>query len=94
LLSWGDEWRREGEYGKIYLRMTSKVSTKGQTVIPRELRQQFGVVPGSTLAWSAGPEGMKVVKLEPAGSGGFLAALRRLGAVPAAERDKRPMEKA
>ncbi len=31
----------------------SKVSVRGQTVIPQEIREQLGIKPNSRLAWSA-----------------------------------------
>jgi len=31
----------------------SKVSVRGQTVIPQEIREQMGIKPRSELAWSA-----------------------------------------
>jgi AbrB family looped-hinge helix DNA binding protein len=82
--------KREGS-GKKYLHMTSNVSTKGQTVIPKTLRKRYGIGPGSTLDWSATADGLRVVKLAPRTSGGFLQALRRIGRVPAAPRDLRPI---
>jgi len=73
--------------------MTSTVTVKGQTVVPKGLRTQFGIEPGTTLDWRAEGDSIRVVKLTVPGSGGgFLHSLRRLGGVPAAARDHRPVE--
>ncbi|MBI2939333.1 MAG: AbrB/MazE/SpoVT family DNA-binding domain-containing protein, partial [Chloroflexi bacterium] len=31
--------------------MQTKVSVRGQTVIPQEIREALGISPGDTLAW-------------------------------------------
>jgi AbrB family looped-hinge helix DNA binding protein len=73
--------------------MTSTVTVKGQTVVPKGLRMQFGIEPGTTLDWRSEGNSIRVVKLSAPGSGGsFLHSLRRLGRVPAAARDRRPVE--
>jgi bifunctional DNA-binding transcriptional regulator/antitoxin component of YhaV-PrlF toxin-antitoxin module len=73
--------------------MTSRVTIKGQTVVPISLRRQFGIAPGSTLEWQSNGDSIRVVKLEAPGTGGgFLNALRRLGRVPPATRDIRPVK--
>jgi AbrB family looped-hinge helix DNA binding protein len=72
--------------------MTSTVTTKGQTVVPKELRERLEITPGTTLDWRAEGDSMRVVKLARAGKGGFVQALRRLGRVPAARRDRRAVE--
>jgi len=73
--------------------MTSTVTVKGQTVVPKGLRTQFGIEPGTTLDWRADGDSIRVFKLAaPSPGGGFLHALRRLGAVPAAARDGRPVQ--
>jgi len=72
--------------------MTSTVTVKGQTVVPKALRARFGIKPGTTLDWSAEGDSIRVVKLSSGAQGtGFLHALRRLGRVPAAVRDQRPV---
>jgi AbrB family looped-hinge helix DNA binding protein len=72
--------------------MTSTVTTKGQTVVPKTLRTRYAIGPGSTLEWRPEGDGIRVVKLESAdGGSGFLSALRRLGRVPAAARDRQPV---
>ena len=73
--------------------MTSTVTVKGQTVLPKGLREQFGIEPGTTLDWRPEGDSIRVVKLTtPSAGSGFLGALRRLGRVPAAARDRRPVE--
>ena len=72
--------------------MTSTITTKGQTVVPKELRRQFELDPGVVLDWRAEGDSMRVVKLARSEKGSLLQALRRLGRVPAAPRDRRPVE--
>ncbi len=72
--------------------MTSTVSSKGQTVVPKALREQFQITAGTTLDWQEDGNALRVVKLQPSRSGGGLQWLRRLGRVPAAARDRRPVE--
>jgi AbrB family looped-hinge helix DNA binding protein len=74
--------------------MTSTVTSKGQTVVPKALRERLNIKPGATLDWQEDGQSLRVVKLEPRKSGNFLEALRRLGRVPAATRDKRPVKPA
>lgn len=74
--------------------MTSTITTKGQTVVPKELRDQFKLEPGTTLDWQAEGNSLRVVKLvPPANSRTGLNWLRRLGRIPAAPRDKRKVER-
>jgi len=72
--------------------MTSTITTKGQTVVPKELRKQFELDAGTVLDWRVEGDSMRVIKLARSEKGGFLQALRRLGRVPAAPRDHRPVE--
>jgi bifunctional DNA-binding transcriptional regulator/antitoxin component of YhaV-PrlF toxin-antitoxin module len=76
------------------LTMTSTMTTKGQTVVPKELRRQFELDSGAVLDWRADGDSMRVVKLTRSSKGGFIQALRRLGRVPAAPRDHRLVEDA
>jgi AbrB family looped-hinge helix DNA binding protein len=71
--------------------MTSTVTAKGQTVVPKKLREQFVLTPGTTLDWYAEGRTIRVVKLRTPRKGGLVQALRRLGRVPAAPRDRRPV---
>jgi AbrB family looped-hinge helix DNA binding protein len=73
--------------------MTSTVTTKGQTVVPKELRDQLNLEPGTTLEWQAEGDSLRVVKLSPPPRGeGGMDWIRRLGRVPAAPRDTREVE--
>ena len=72
--------------------MTSKVSTNGHTVVPKELRERFKIKPGTVLDWQGNGDSMRVVAQKPQAKGGFLRALRRLGRVPAAPRDRQPVD--
>ena len=73
--------------------MTSTVTAKGQTVVPKKLRARFHIEPGTTLDWQPESDSIRVVKLVPAkGRHAGLDWLRRLGRIPAAPRDQRPVE--
>jgi AbrB family looped-hinge helix DNA binding protein len=72
--------------------MTSTVTSKGQTVVPKLLRERFNIKPGATLDWQEDGQALRVIKLEPRKAGSFLEGLRRLGCVPAEPRDKRPVK--
>jgi AbrB family looped-hinge helix DNA binding protein len=73
--------------------MTSTVTVKGQTVVPKALRVRYGIKPGSTLEWQPEGDSIRVAKLSASGPGaGFLHALSRLGRVPAAARDRQPVK--
>jgi AbrB family looped-hinge helix DNA binding protein len=74
--------------------VTSTITTKGQTVVPKELRRQFELDSGTVLDWRADGDSMRVVKLTRSAKSGFIQALRRLGRVPAAPRDHQPVEAA
>jgi AbrB family looped-hinge helix DNA binding protein len=68
--------------------MTSTVTSKGQTVVPKALRDLLDIRPGATLDWQGDGRSLRVIKLEHRKPGSFLEGLRRLGRVPAAQRDK------
>ena len=72
--------------------MTSTVTANGHTVVPKKLRDRFKIKPGATLDWWEDGDSIRVMKRAPAAKGSFLRALRRLGRVPAAPRDRRPVE--
>ena len=42
--------------------LTSKLTSKGQTTIPQEIRQQIGAEPGTRLAWHLMPDGGLIVR--------------------------------
>jgi len=73
--------------------MVSVISSKGQIVLPKKIRQKLGIMPGMALDWIETADGLKVIKLEPAKPKvSFLEALKRFGSVPPAPRDQRPVE--
>jgi len=73
--------------------MTSTVTTNGHTVVPKKLRDRFKIKPGTTLDWQEDGNAIRVVKLSAAAKArSGLVWLRRLGRVPAAPRDRRPVE--
>lgn len=72
--------------------MTSTVTSKGQTVVPKALRERFDIKAGATLDWHGDGQSLRVVKLETRKTGSFLEGLRQLGRVPAAPRDKRQIK--
>jgi len=76
---------------KEILSMTSTVTSKGQTVVPKALQERFNIKPGAALDWQEDGQSLHVIKLEPRKAGRFLEGLRRLGRVPAGRRDKRPV---
>ena len=61
--------------------MTSTVTSKGQTVVPKALRERFNIKPGATLDWQEDGQSLRVIKLEPPKTRSFLEDLRRLGRV-------------
>jgi AbrB family looped-hinge helix DNA binding protein len=71
--------------------MTSTVTTKGQTVVPKPLRERFKITPGTTLDWQADGDVLRVVKLETRRARGGFDWFRRLGRIPAAPRSKEPV---
>ena len=82
----------EPEIGKI-ASMTSTVKSNGHTVVPKKLRDRFKIKPGTTLDWQEDGNSIRVVKLSAAAkTRRGLMWLRRLGRVPAAPRDRRPVE--
>lgn len=73
--------------------MTSTVTTRGQTVVPKKLRERFRIKPGTTLDWQEDGNSIRVVMVvEKRKATRGLEWLKRLGRVPAAPRDTRPVE--
>lgn len=49
---------------------TSRVTDKGQTTIPMELRERYGIEPGDTVVWEDTDEGIVLRKvIEDSGRG-------------------------
>ena len=44
-------------------KMRARVTTKGQITIPKELREQFGIEPGSLVDFVAGTDGIRLRKV-------------------------------
>lgn len=71
--------------------MTSTVSSRGQIVVPKELRRKLRLTPGTVLEWREEGESLRIVKKHPPKAGSFIQALRRLGSVAPGPRDQRPV---
>lgn len=49
---------------------TSRVTDKGQTTIPKQLREKYGIEPGDTVVWEDTDEGIIIRKvIEDSGRG-------------------------
>jgi bifunctional DNA-binding transcriptional regulator/antitoxin component of YhaV-PrlF toxin-antitoxin module len=71
--------------------MTGTVNSKRLTVVPKALRERFQINSGASLDWHEEGASLRGTKLDCRREGSFLDGLRRLGRVPAAPRDKRPL---
>ena len=40
----------------------STITAKGQTTVPRQVREQIGAVPGTRLVWHVMPDGSLIVR--------------------------------
>jgi len=62
---------------------SSRMTSKGQVTIPRELREALGLEPGDEVRFVATPEGVRIEKWIPASPfaeyRGFLTHLREKG---------------
>lgn len=56
---------------------TATVSDKGQVTLPKPLRDQLGIVPGSRLEFRLGADGVLQAKLLPRGSAALAGLLAR-----------------
>jgi antitoxin PrlF len=54
-------------------RLTSKVSSRAQTVIPREVRERLGLEPGDLLAYRYTESGVVIEKCAPVRNDPFAA---------------------
>lgn len=52
---------------------TTHITRKGQTTIPKELREKYGLEPGDTVVWEETDEGIVVRKHERTEARGLLA---------------------
>ena len=55
------------------------VSDKGQVTLPKPLREQLGIVPGSRLEFRLGADGVLQAKVLPKGSAALAGLLARPG---------------
>lgn len=62
---------------------TTRITRKGQTTIPQELREKHGLEPGDTVVWEETDDGIVVRKKERTGARGMLA-----GELSEAEREE------
>jgi antitoxin PrlF len=47
------------------MNITAKISSKAQTVLPKEVRRKLGVSPGDTIRFRDTDQGIVIEKLEP-----------------------------
>lgn len=52
---------------------TTRITRKGQTTIPKELREKYGLEPGDTVVWEETDDGIVVRKHERTEARGLLA---------------------
>lgn len=52
---------------------TSRVTDKGQTTIPKPLREKYGISPGDEVRWIDTENGIRLVKAEQSSARGLLA---------------------
>ena len=52
---------------------TTRVTNKGQTTIPKELRERYGIEPGDTVEWIETEDGLAVKKRSQLGGYGSFA---------------------
>jgi AbrB family looped-hinge helix DNA binding protein len=71
--------------------MTSTVTVRGQTVVPKAIRQRYDIRPGTTLDWQEDGRVIRVAKMATAPPKSRLEWFIRLGRIPAASRRPEPM---
>lgn len=59
--------------------MSTTVTDKGQVTLPKKVRDQLGIVPGTRLQFEAMPDGTLRAQLLPRGSDGLFGLLARPG---------------
>ena len=52
---------------------STRITSKGQATIPRELREKYGLEPGDEVIWEEGEDGIIVKKRTKTGARGLLA---------------------
>ncbi|MDH4390669.1 MAG: AbrB/MazE/SpoVT family DNA-binding domain-containing protein [Aquabacterium sp.] len=57
--------------------MFSTVSEKGQLTLPKRIRDQMGIVPGSRLQLQLGPDGTLQIRVQARGSASLFGLLSR-----------------
>lgn len=67
--------------------MSSTVTEKGQVTLPKALRDQLGIVPGTRLAFEALPDGSLRARVLARGSAGLFGLLARPGEQPLSLQD-------
>jgi len=60
--------------------MLVTVTDKGQLTVPKAIREQFGIEPGSKLDFEPQPDGTLKVRVLGRGAGGLYGLLHRPGA--------------
>jgi AbrB family looped-hinge helix DNA binding protein len=50
---------------------TTKVTDKGQTTIPKEIRDRFGIEPGDEVVWEVTDDGVILRRADPLNGYGF-----------------------
>ena len=58
---------------------TATVSEKGQVTLPKQLRTQLGIVPGTRLDFQIGKDGSLLVRVLSTGAAGLVGLLARPG---------------
>jgi AbrB family looped-hinge helix DNA binding protein len=52
---------------------TTRITRKGQTTVPKELREKYGLEPGDTVVWEETDDGIVLRKTEKTEARGLLA---------------------
>lgn len=53
---------QDRRYRKVGMTVTAKVTSKGQTTIPKAVRDALNIAPGDHLVWTVEPDGSVVVR--------------------------------
>jgi antitoxin PrlF len=75
----GRRVRKQGtQYKRTVMIAIAKVTAKGQTTIPQDVRNALKVTPGDLIAWEVGPDGKATVRRVQAIDLEYLHAYRGL----------------